>query len=71
MWANLRRLALRTYSSFTNLMKEQVGNCGELIYNFDYQYKYLTKYQKEGESMPTYGDIAMLHGTRISYIEKC
>ena len=59
-WTFLRKIggALETYAKFISLMEEKVGGCGELIYNYDYESKYIGP----GQNM------LMLHGTRIEYV---
>ena len=46
----------------------QTKNCGQLLYNYDYKIKYLTKYQKDENSVPSYANIEFLHGTRNNYV---
>lgn len=59
-WTSLRKIngALETYSKFVALMENKIGGCGELIYDYDYQSKYIESEQ----------NISMLHGTRIEYV---
>lgn len=68
MWYNLRQSALTNADSFIVDMEGQMGECGEMVYNADYNFKYLAKYKKNGASVETYGDISMLHGRRIEYV---
>lgn len=51
-----------------NFFTEQTKNCGELLYNFDYDVKYLTKYKAENSSVETYANIEFLHGTRTEFV---
>ena len=59
-WTALRSRngALESYSKFISIMENQVGNCGELIYDYDYENKYI------GPG----ANLNMLHGTRIEYV---
>lgn len=59
-WTLMRQTAkqLASSDSFANLMEEQIGKCGELMYNYDYNSKYLSNKQ----------NISMLHGLRIEYV---
>lgn len=51
---------LETYTSFTDMMAEQIGKCSDLVYNYDYNSKYIE-----------YGtNLSMLHGTRIEYVKR-
>lgn len=59
-WTAIRQVggALESYSNFVSLMESQIGNCGELIYDYDYDSKYI------GPG----ANLSMLHGTRIEYV---
>lgn len=46
----------------------QTEGCGELLYNYDYRIKYLTKYKKPDAAVATYGNVQFLHGTRNDYV---
>lgn len=46
----------------------QTKNCGELLYNYDYKVKYLTKYTKDGDSSASYANIEFLHGPRVEFV---
>lgn len=46
----------------------QTAGCGELLYNYDYRVKYLTKYKKPDAAVATYGNVQFLHGTRNDYV---
>lgn len=60
---------LSSPDSFISLFTAQTSDVGEMVYNDDFNVKYLTKYMTHGDSGTfTYGNIAMLHGTRIEYI---
>lgn len=68
-WRILRKSdgPLKSQDDFINLFTEQTKECGELLYNLDYNVKYLTKY-KTISGNETYGNIEMLHGDRVEYI---
>lgn len=69
-WATLRRTYLTSADVFANLMENQMGDCGEMVFNSDYNFKYLSKYKKTGSDVETYGDIDKLHGNRVEYVRK-
>ena len=51
-----------------NYFGKQTENCGQLLYNYDYRVKYLTKYKKDADSNASYANVEFLHGTRIDYV---
>jgi hypothetical protein len=59
-WSTLRQIggAFDTHMNFVNLMSEHIGSCGELIYNYDYNTKYIVNSS----------NLSMLHGLRIEYV---
>ncbi len=59
-WVSLRKNGgpFDTHMNFVNLMSEHIGSCGELIYNYDYNAKYIINSS----------NISMLHGLRIEYV---
>lgn len=60
---------LSSPNNFISLFTAQTSDVGEMVYNDDFNVKYLTKYVTHGDSGTfTYGNIEMLHGTRIEYI---
>ena len=63
-WATLRNssLSLSKPENFSNMVKERVAMCGEIIYDRDYDSKYI---QDTNEETTLY-----LHGTRVEYIKK-
>ena len=58
---------LSSPDKFLSLFTDQTKDIGEMLYNADFNIKYLTKYTTDLGNY-TYGNIAMLHGTRIEYI---
>lgn len=65
-WTELRSTILKSENDFVRLIEEQMGECGEMIYNFDYNEKYISDYSSPSISVK--GDISMLHGTRVETI---
>lgn len=61
-WIQLRKTggALSKSDKFVSLMEKQIGSCGELVYNYDYNQKYIEDKQ----------NISMLHGLRIETVRK-
>ena len=59
-WTTLRRTGgpFDTHMNFVNLMTEHIGMCGELLYNYDYNSKYIINSS----------NLSMLHGLRIEYV---
>lgn len=59
-----------------NYFSAQTAGCGELLYNYDYRVKYLTKYYTQSfiggqwvtSDKATYGNVQFLHGTRENYV---
>ena len=59
-----------------NYFSAQTSGCGELLYNYDYRVKYLTKYYTQSfiggqwvtSDKATYGNVQFLHGTRENYV---
>lgn len=60
LWTTLRTRggALSSHENFISLLEDTIGSCGELIYDYDYDTKYIGPGQ----------NLAMLHGNRIEYI---
>ena len=61
---------LEKAENFIDKFTGQTSECGEIIFNFDYTLKYLTKYvYKQGETeVLGLGNIKMLHGNRKEYV---
>lgn len=67
-WRNVDSL-IKNFETFINdYFAFQLRNCGELIYNYDYRVKYLTRYSKDEGEDSTYANIEFLHGNRINYV---
>ena len=58
---------LSTSENFSNIMAERVNACGEMIYDYDYNIKYIqdTASQEGGAAAA----ITFLHGTRVDYVK--
>lgn len=67
IWNNLRKTngKLSKASNFTDIMAARIGTCGELIYNYDYNSKYI---QNTNEQKGAAAAITFLHGTRINFV---
>ena len=60
---------LSSSDNFLSVFTSQTKDVGEMVYNDDFNVKYLTKYLTAGENGTyRYGNIEMLHGTRTEYI---
>lgn len=59
-WTQLRRTGgpFDSHMNFVNLMTEHIGMCGELLYNYDYNSKYIINSS----------NLSMLHGLRIEFV---
>lgn len=75
LWATIRKgeTLISSSNHFVNeYFTSQTRECGELLYNYDYKVKYLTKYKtKSGDSYsskPSYANLNFLHGTRTEYV---
>ena len=67
-WRNGETLLKSPEYFIDNYFGAQTKDCGELIYNYDYKVKYLTKYQKDIDTPASYANIEFLHGTRLNYV---
>jgi len=59
-WSTLRNSSLSRVEMFSDIVSNKVGQCGELVYDRDYDSKYIK------DSTTT----KFLHGTRVEYIKK-
>ena len=69
IWKTLRVSTgkLATSDAFAGLMEARVNACGEMIYDFDYNTKYVQDTEvQEGEAKAA---IDFLHGTRVEYVK--
>lgn len=60
LWLALRNSSLSKAEKFSQIVKEKVATCGELLYDRDYDSKYI-----KDDRTTTF-----LHGTRVEYIKK-
>lgn len=60
MWMTLRNTSLSKAEKFSDIVAEKVGKCGELVYDKDYESKYIRDARTTD----------FLHGTRVEYIKK-
>lgn len=51
-----------------DFFSSQTRGCGQLLYNYDYKIKYLTKYVKQDDTVASYANVEFLHGTRADYV---
>lgn len=68
LWRTNQTLLASADLFVENYFASQTVNCGELLYNYDYKVKYLTKYQKDSETPAAYANIEFLHGTRNNFV---
>lgn len=68
LWGELRRAGgkLSRSTNFSDIMAARVDSCGEMIYDYDYNTKYIqdTAAQDSGATAA----INFLHGTRVEYV---
>ena len=62
LWGTLRNGSLSRADKFSDLVRDRVAKCGEIIYDKDYESKYI---RDEGTDTTLF-----LHGTRVEYIKK-
>lgn len=68
LWRTNENLSLDSNKYVDEYFASQTSKCGELLFNYDYNIKYLTAYVGEQGGSPSYGNIEALHGTRIEYV---
>ena len=72
VYLSLRREGgkLNTVDDFIKTFTEQTQKCGEILFNLDYNLKYLTEFKyADGDAEVTgLGNIKMLHGNRKEYV---
>lgn len=68
LWRTNENLSLDPNHYVDSYFAAQTKNCGELLFDYDYNVKYLTAYVGEQGGSPSYGNIEALHGTRIEYV---
>lgn len=68
LWRNNSNVAKDSNHYVDNYFAAQMKNCGELLYNYDYNIKYLTAYVSEAGGGASYANVEFLHGTRVEYV---
>lgn len=68
LWRNNANVIKDVNHYIDNYFAAQTRDCGELLYNYDYNVKYLTAYITEEGGTPSYANIEFLHGTRVEYV---
>lgn len=67
-WRNRDSLLKNSEYFLNTYFSTQTKDCGELLYNFDYKVKYLTKYSNREGAAASYANIEFLHGTRQEFV---
>ena len=68
-WRNNAAL-IKDYLHFVNnYFGVQTEDCGELLYDYDYKVKYLTKYSNAEGAEASFANIEFLHGTRKNFVK--
>ena len=72
MWADARKTGgdLSTSDKFVKMMAERVETCGEIIYNCDYNSKYIKTDTFSDDTKVADASTGFLHGTRVEYVKK-
>lgn len=68
LWRNNDNICKDINNYIDNYFAAQTINCGELLFNYDYNVKYLTAYIGEAGGKASYANIEFLHGTRVEYV---
>lgn len=68
LWRNNATVCKDINDYIDNYFAAQTKDCGELLFNYDYNVKYLTAYVGESGGQPSYANIEFLHGTRVEYV---
>ena len=68
LWRNNATICKDINDYIDNYFAAQTKDCGELLFNYDYNVKYLTAYVGESGGQPSYANIEFLHGTRVEYV---
>ena len=72
-WADARKTGgdLSTSEKFVSMMADRVETCGEIIYNCDYNSKYIkTDTFTDENTQSAESSTGFLHGTRVEYVRK-
>lgn len=68
LWRNNDSICKDVNDYVDNYFAAQTKNCGELLFNYDYNVKYFTAYVGEQGGAASYANIEALHGTRIEFV---
>lgn len=68
LWRNNATICKDINDYIDNYFAAQTKDCGGLLFNYDYNVKYLTAYVGESGGQPSYANIEFLHGTRVEYV---
>lgn len=68
LWRNNDSICKDINDYVDNYFAAQTKNCGELLFNYDYNVKYFTAYVGEQGGAASYANIEALHGTRIEFV---
>lgn len=68
LWRNNASICKDVNDYVDNYFAAQTKNCGELLFNYDYNVKYFTAYVGEQGGAASYANIEALHGTRIEFV---
>lgn len=68
LWRNNSNI-IKDYNHYIDeYFAYQTRFCGELLFNYDYNVKYLTAYVSESGGGSSYANIEFLHGTRTKFV---
>ena len=68
LWRNNANISKDVNHYIDEYFSAQTKSCGELLFNYDYNVKYLTAYVSEAGGSASYANIEFLHGTRVEYV---
>nr|DAT72373.1 MAG TPA: leucine-rich repeat protein [Crassvirales sp.] len=68
LWRNNDSICKDINDYVDNYFAAQTKNCGEFLFNYDYNVKYFTAYVGEQGGAASYANIEALHGTRIEFV---
>lgn len=68
LWRNNANIGYDSDHYIDNYYAAQTKNCGELLFDYDYNVKYLTAYVSEEGGSKSYANIEFLHGTRVEFV---
>jgi hypothetical protein len=68
LWRNTDNICTSVDQYVDDYFAAQIKDCGELLFDYDYNVKYFTAYVGEQGGQASYADIEAMHGTRIEYV---